>query len=97
MITNNQQDIFHTKEYTQDIEVRFRKIKGQLNGIEKMIEGDRYTIDILTQISAVKSALDSLAIRLLERHTQTVFLKESKNEKEVKAINELIDIFRRFM
>jgi CsoR family transcriptional regulator, copper-sensing transcriptional repressor len=47
---------------------RLRRIEGQVRGIERMVEDDRYCIDILTQVSAVKTALDALALQLLGDH-----------------------------
>ncbi|MEI6254358.1 MAG: metal-sensitive transcriptional regulator [Mycobacteriaceae bacterium] len=47
---------------------RLRRIEGQVRGIAKMIDDDKYCIDILTQISAVNSALQSLALGLLDEH-----------------------------
>ena len=47
---------------------RLHRIEGQVRGIEKMVEDDRYCIDILTQISAVGTALDALALRILDQH-----------------------------
>ena len=47
---------------------RLHRIEGQVRGIERMVEGERYCIDILTQIGAVSTALDSLAVKLLEDH-----------------------------
>jgi CsoR family transcriptional regulator, copper-sensing transcriptional repressor len=47
---------------------RLHRIEGQVRGIERMIEEDRYCIDVLTQISAVTTALDSLAFLILDDH-----------------------------
>ena len=47
---------------------RLRRIEGQVRGIAKMIEEDKYCIDVLTQISAVTSALQSVALGLLDEH-----------------------------
>jgi CsoR family transcriptional regulator, copper-sensing transcriptional repressor len=47
---------------------RLRRIEGQVRGVAKMIEEDKYCIDVLTQISAVSSALQSVALGLLEEH-----------------------------
>src|ERR1700761_6458120 len=47
---------------------RLRRIEGQVRGVAKMIEDDKYYIDVLTQISAVNSALQSVALGLLEEH-----------------------------
>ncbi len=47
---------------------RLRRIEGQVRGIQKMVQDDRYCIDVLTQISAVNSALQSVALGLLDEH-----------------------------
>ena len=47
---------------------RLHRIEGQVRGIERMVEDDRYCIDILTQISAVTTALESVAFRILDDH-----------------------------
>ena len=47
---------------------RLRRIEGQVRGIAKMIDEDKYCIDILTQISAVNSAMQSVALGLLDEH-----------------------------
>jgi CsoR family transcriptional regulator, copper-sensing transcriptional repressor len=47
---------------------RLRRIEGQVRGLERMVEDDRYCIDVLTQISAVTTALDSVALKILEDH-----------------------------
>jgi DNA-binding FrmR family transcriptional regulator len=49
---------------------RLHRIEGQIRGIEKMVEDDRYCIDILTQIGAVSTALDSLAFQILDGHVK---------------------------
>ena len=49
---------------------RLHRIEGQVRGIERMVDEDRYCIDILTQISAVGTALDSLALQLLDGHVK---------------------------
>jgi len=57
--------------YTRDKEEvrrRLRRIAGQVRGLEKMIDDDRYCIDVLTQVSAVKAALESVALLVLEDH-----------------------------
>ena len=47
---------------------RLHRIEGQVRGIERMVEDDRYCIDILTQVSAVNTALESLAFKVLDDH-----------------------------
>jgi CsoR family transcriptional regulator, copper-sensing transcriptional repressor len=47
---------------------RLHRIEGQVRGIERMVDDDRYCIDILTQVGAVKTALESLGLEILEDH-----------------------------
>lgn len=61
----------HTHGYSPQKEnyaKRLRRIEGQVRGIAKMIDEDKYCIDVLTQISAVNSALQSVALGLLDEH-----------------------------
>jgi len=53
---------------------RTRRIGGQVAGIERMLQERRYCVDILNQISAVRSALDALGVELLSRHLETCVL-----------------------
>ena len=49
---------------------RLRRIEGQVRGIEKMVEDDRYCMDLLTQIGAVSKALESVALEVLDEHVR---------------------------
>jgi DNA-binding FrmR family transcriptional regulator len=49
---------------------RLHRIEGQVRGIERMVDEDRYCIDVLTQISAVSKALDALALEVLDDHVK---------------------------
>jgi CsoR family transcriptional regulator, copper-sensing transcriptional repressor len=58
-----------THGYDKDaLAKRLHRIEGQVRGIERMVEDDRYCIDILTQVGAVKTALESVAFQLLSDH-----------------------------
>jgi DNA-binding FrmR family transcriptional regulator len=50
---------------------RLARVKGQVGGVERMVEQDRYCIDVLTQISAIQAALDKVALGLLDGHART--------------------------
>ena len=63
----------HAHGYTKDkdaIVKRLHRVDGQVRGIERMVEDDRYCIDILTQIAAVNTALESLAFKILDEHVR---------------------------
>jgi CsoR family transcriptional regulator, copper-sensing transcriptional repressor len=49
---------------------RLKRIEGQTRGVQKMVEEDRYCIDVLTQISAIQAALDKVALGLLDDHVK---------------------------
>ncbi len=81
-----------------NLQTRLKKIEGQVRGIQKMIEEDRYCVDILVQISAVQSALQRVAFPLLEAHTKGCVVDAiAKQEGETEKIEELMDLFRQFL
>ncbi len=70
-----------------DVTRRLKRIEGQVRGIEKMVEDDRYCIDVLTQISAVQSALKSVALGLLDEHMSHCVVhaaREGGDEEQIK-------------
>lgn len=87
----------------ESIRRRVNRIAGQVAGIQRMIEEDRYCVDILNQISAVRSALDSLGVELLTSHLQTCLI--GQNSKHPKArpmqpselVDELHHVLSRFL
>ncbi|WP_395092630.1 metal-sensitive transcriptional regulator [Armatimonas sp.] len=60
-----------TPESRKKLTTRLNRIAGQVAGIQRMVEEDRYCVDILTQIAAVRSALDSLGVELLSEHVSS--------------------------
>lgn len=75
---------------------RLKRIEGQVRGIQNMIENDRYCVDILTQISAINAAMNKVGLHLLEKHTQHCVADAIKEGDEEAAIQELMDVFKRF-
>ena len=78
---------------------RLHRIEGQVRGIERMVDDDRYCIDILTQISAVNTALESLAFKLLDDHVNhcvaDALASGDAEEASVKS-KELLEAVQRF-
>lgn len=64
---------------------RLARIKGQVGGVERMVEEDRYCIDVLTQISAVQAALDKVALGLLDGHARTCVLDAEAEDQPQRA------------
>src|ERR1700755_2753871 len=64
---------------------RLRRIEGQVRGIERMVDDDRYCIDVLTQISAVQAALDKVALGLIDGHAPHCVMGAAPGEREAKT------------
>ena len=75
---------------------RLHRIEGQVRGIEKMVDDDRYCIDILTQIGAVQAALDKVALGLLDDHAQHCVMDAEGDERREKT-DELMGAVGRLM
>jgi len=78
---------------------RLHRIEGQVRGIERMVSEERYCIDILTQIAAATTALESLALEILDdhvRHCVSSALAAGDSEAAAIKSRELIDAVRRF-
>jgi DNA-binding FrmR family transcriptional regulator len=78
---------------------RLHRIEGQVRGIERMLEEDRYCIDVLTQIAAVNTALESLAFRILDDHVNHCVagaLASGDREDAAQKTEELLAAVRRF-
>jgi DNA-binding FrmR family transcriptional regulator len=75
---------------------RLSRIEGQVRGVAKMVEEDRYCVDVLTQMSAIQSALDAVAMQLLEDHTRGCVQSAVKSGEGDQAITELMEVVRKF-
>ena len=78
---------------------RLRRIEGQVRGIERMVEEDRYCTDVLTQIAAVNSALESLAFAVLDDHVNHCVAGAIASGDEAQAAaksRELLEAVHRF-
>jgi len=84
-------------ENKEQVRNRLRRIAGQIGGIERMVEEERYCIDILTQISAAQAAIDRVALALLDDHTRHCVVgaasakeREEKTEEMMEAVGRLL-------
>jgi DNA-binding FrmR family transcriptional regulator len=64
---------------------RLRRIEGQVRGVQKMVEEDRYCIDVLTQISAIQAALDKVALGLLDGHARTCVIGADSDVQDART------------
>lgn len=75
---------------------RLNRISGQVRGVTGMVEEGRYCVDILTQIAAIQSALDAVAMQLLEHHTHGCVQSAIRSGHGSEAIGELMEVVKRF-
>ena len=77
---------------------RLRRIEGQVRGVERMVEEDRYCIDVLTQINAIQAALDKVALGLLDDHARHCLLGEGEGPNDPDAqVQELMGAVGRML
>ena len=93
----------HTHGYSANKEslvTRLHRIEGQVRGIERMVEDDRYCVDVLTQIAAVETALEAVASKVLEEHVTHCVAGALASGDEVEArekTDELLAAVQRFV
>lgn len=75
---------------------RLKRIEGQVRGLQKMVEDDRYCMDVLVQISAINSALKQVGFSLMERHANTCVKHSIESGNGDDYIEELMKIMRQF-
>jgi DNA-binding FrmR family transcriptional regulator len=74
---------------------RLARIEGQVRGIARMIEREEYCVDILQQTSALRAAVDSLAVLVLEDHVQGCVRTAAERGEADRYIEEVVDVVRR--
>lgn len=82
-------------ENKEDVLARLRRVEGQVRGLQKMVEGDTYCIDILTQITAASNALKKVAVGLLEDHMRHCVTHGSEEGKDM--VKEATDAIERLV
>jgi len=94
---NNDNNEMGNADPKHDVIVRLKRIEGQVKGIQKMVEEDKNCIDILTQVAAVRAAINRVGAIILEHHSKTCIEDAiMKNDKE-QGLKELIDTVQKFL
>jgi DNA-binding FrmR family transcriptional regulator len=78
------------------LSARLNRIEGQVRGIARMVDEDRYCIDVITQVTAVQAALDALALQLLEQHLHGCVHHAVRSGDGARAIEEALGVIRKF-
>lgn len=86
-----------SEEDKKNLDLRLRRIEGQVRGLQRMIKEDKYCVDILTQINASRGALKKVALKVLDKHINGCVrnaISDKKGEQEI--IDELLDVIDKF-
>ena len=75
---------------------RLARIEGQVRGVSRMVEEERYCIDVLTQIGAIEAALDKVALGLIDDHTRNCVM-HADGEDQTEKVDELVAALGRFV
>ncbi len=84
-------------ENKEQVKNRLRRISGQIGGIERMVDEERYCIDILTQISAAQAAIDKVALALLDEHTRHCVVGAESPETRAEKTEEMMEAVGRLL
>ncbi len=88
----------HSDSYAEDkgkLLSRLARVEGQIRGVARMVEDDRYCVDILTQISAINSSMRSIGLLLLQDHIRGCVI-EAEGDLREERLDELNDAIARF-
>jgi CsoR family transcriptional regulator, copper-sensing transcriptional repressor len=80
-----------------DLLRRLRRIEGQVKGLQRMVESDRYCVDVLNQLAAVKAALNKVGLSLLESHSRGCVRAAIQRGEGDQAVDELVGVMDKFM
>ncbi|MBI5975502.1 copper-sensing transcriptional repressor CsoR [Staphylococcus canis] len=87
----------HSDDIKRNLKSRLNRIEGQVRAINRMIDEDVYCDDVLTQIRATRSALNSVATKLLDHHMKGCIMHKIESGSEQEAMEELLVTFQKLM
>ena len=93
----NQNHAHHSEQVKLNLKSRLNRIEGQVKAINRMIDEDVYCDDVLTQIRATRSALNSVATKLLEHHKKSCIREKINQGTEEEAMEELLVTFQKLV
>lgn len=83
------------KEIKDRLRNRLKRVEGQVRGLQKMVEEDKYCIDVITQSSAIRSALSAVEDLMLENHLSEHVIHQMKRGQDKQATREIISVFKK--
>lgn len=97
MLAHDHDHAEHLVRDKQALLDRLKKIEGQVRGLQRMIEEDRYCVDVLVQVAAVKAALNKVGMALLEGHARGCMQAAVRRGEGNEAVAELMEVLEKFM
>ncbi len=82
------------KDVKKNATQRLSIVAGQVRGIQDMVDEEKYCVDIITQIEAVREALSGVGNLILQNHLETHIIHQIKNGEENKAVTEILKIYK---
>jgi len=82
------------QDIKKQVSNRLNRIEGQVRGLQKMINNEEYCVDVITQSSAVRSALSAVENLMLENHLSTHVAEQMKGKQSKKATEEILKVYK---
>jgi DNA-binding FrmR family transcriptional regulator len=81
----------------QQLQTRLRRIEGQVRGVARMIDEDKYGVDVVTQVAAIQAALDKVSLGLLDGHIRGCVREEIRSGRGEETVDELLEVMDRVL
>jgi DNA-binding FrmR family transcriptional regulator len=79
-----------------ELKIRLKKVAGQINGIDKMLDDGRYCVDVVQQILAARAALHKVSLIIMESHAKSCMVTAIKEDRAEESIEELMQLLKQF-
>jgi DNA-binding FrmR family transcriptional regulator len=83
--------------HKQQLQTRLRRIEGQVRGVARMIDQDKYCVDVVTQVAAIQAALDKVSLGLLDGHIRGCVREEIQQGGGDARVDELLEVMDRVL
>ncbi|MDF2634894.1 MAG: metal sensitive transcriptional repressor [Pelosinus sp.] len=85
-----------TDKEKSELKLRLKKVAGQINGIDKMLDDGRYCVDVVQQILAARAALNKVSLIIMESHAKSCMVTAIQENRAEESIEELMQLLKQF-
>ena len=82
------------KDIKKQVGDRLKRLEGQVRGLQRMVDEEQYCVDVITQSSAIRSALSAVEDLMLENHLSTHALEQMKGRESKRATEEILKVYK---